>query len=735
MNLRNRPSIGKDMAVAGIVFLLGFLFLPSLSFEFLNWDDRYYIHMNGWLLNLSWSNAIGVFVHPYFSNYHPLTMLSYMVDYHFFGLQPEGYRFENIVLHAATCVLSFAVMRVLGAQRIVAGMLAAIFAVHPLRIESVVWISERKDVLCNFFYVLAFLLWIIPTPGNNSARRLALWGVFACAVLALLAKPMAVTLPFVLLLFDAVWRRKSNAPRVALCAVLVALSIVLALVNQAAQEKALVANFPLWERLKVAAWSPVHYVIKTIVPYNLSPLYPYESRPTAQLPSALLGFLCSAGLVAAGIALIRRAPAIAFAILGGLLVLGPVSGVVAFGAAYAADRYSYLPTLVFLFGIAAAATPLLGDPRRRFAFASVGVVLLISFSAVSLSVMMHWQSSATLWARVLAIYPDSAKAQTNAIHARATEGAPDEASGIDAPPALQSNTQISELTVSSLVKERKFAEAMAAAKKISDKPTSLYWQASVARATNDLETALRVAKEMAHERKAPARQRAAVALALAALDQREAAIAILDTIDEPTVDGAAAWGQIARFTRNPNARVEAAERALAIFPAEFTALQALVVADPPTSLSHATAKALMRAARHPAADQSTRVYAWARLGAIAQKEDSVLAHEYFTKAFDIHFPDRMGKKERAQVLAYAAYQSEELKHDTHIATQLYVRALEFDPVNIDALQNLAILCIRIGKRKEALELLTTASEHYPDDPTIAANLARLKEDLARDGAN
>ncbi|MCC6548082.1 hypothetical protein IT570_13025 [Candidatus Sumerlaeota bacterium] len=725
------PPRLRDFLLAAILFILGlFAFWEGLHYDFLNWDDRTYIHQNAWLLNLSTRNIAGVFTHSYFSNYHPLTMLSYMVDFHFFGYTSTGYHLVNMLLHAATAAVAFALLRALGGGRIVSFLLVAVFAQHPLRIESVVWISERKDVLCAFFYASSLLLWVL----HGRARRwsvLLLVGAILCALLSLLSKAMAISLPVIFVLHDVLFRRRFDLQRAVACAFLLIVSVIIAYANHQAQDTALIVDSPLWERLKVAAWSPLHYAMKTIAPVKLCALYPYELRPTRDSSLALLGFAFSGALLAAAVAFWRRAPFITFAILAALVALGPVSGLIAFSSAYAADRYSYIPTLLLIAGLAPAMTPIINTPHRKRICLLAGFVLCCAAKVTSLSVVEHWKNSEALWARVLAIYPDSRKAQLNAFHAKATEG---EQQGQVAADVVERNTlgeftQTSELHVSALLKAGRLPDAMKAAEAIADKPTSLFWQARVVRRSRDVASARRIATELASQPTATSDQRAEVALALAAVGENAAARKLLEAIEEPTLSGAVAWGMIAQQATAAGERLSAAKHALEIFPAEFSALQTLVQVDPPDSLAHPTARALRRAVRHPAADPGTRVFAYANLGRLALKTDSIAAHDYYEKAFDVKFPDGVPAADQARTLAYAGFIAEEVKRDTYVATRMYIRALELDPANLDALQNLSILCIHAGKKHEALEILTKAHEYHPNDEDISANLKRLQEEM------
>jgi hypothetical protein len=329
------------------------IFLPSLHYEMLNWDDEYYVLSNPWLLNFSWGNITGLFTHSYFSNYHPLTMISYMVDFQLWGYEPAGYRAVNLVLHGATVVIGYLLLRALGGARWLSFFLMLFFAVHPLRLESVVWISERKDVLAGLFYTLALLFWVKGSRTTESHHSRAwITAAVVAVVLSLFSKAMAVSFPFVVFLHDMLLHRDRVKPRVPVYLLLVALSVLFMWANMQAQTEARADWVPLSWRIKVAAFAPVHYGWKTLLPVGLSPLYPFELRPTQHWWAVVLAVVVNLIALAAVILCWKRRPLVAWGLLSAAIVLGPVSGIITFGAAWAADRYSYLPTLVLLAGLA-----------------------------------------------------------------------------------------------------------------------------------------------------------------------------------------------------------------------------------------------------------------------------------------------------------------------------------------------------------------------------------------------
>jgi len=711
------------------------LFLPSLPYEFLNWDDHVYIHGNPWLLNLTWENVVGVFRFPYFSNYHPLTMLSYMVDFQFFGYEPEGYRAINIALHAMTVGTMFALLRAMGVPTRLTALFVLFFAVHPLRVESVVWVSERKDVLCGLFYTLAIFCWVKGT-GRIGGRWVWLGGAALCTVLALLSKAMAVSLPLVLLLWDVLYRRGELLRRLPLHGALLCLAVLFAIWNKAAQSGAVIEGVPLWDRLALAAWAPVHYSMSTVWPAGLTALYPIELRPSQSLPFSLLGAgFCVVALVVV-VRSLQRAPEVAFGLLAAALCLGPVSGIVVFGGAYAADRYSYLPSILLFAGFAVYTGRLLASASSgtKTALAVGALVICAAMAIVTVRTMPHWRTSETVWARVLAVYPDSTKAQFNQLHSRLRgEGEPPSADEVasERQARFKDVWQAQELLVSRLLVEKRFDEALAATEGLPERAMALSWQIRILREKNDLagmkETALAV---LALD---PPGNQAEAALALLDAGDEQRAEEALSSFEQPSAAAAAVWGRFARVVaaRGDDQKTEQyGRRALAIHPAESNAVE--VLGDNFTRLGRLEeARAIYRkAARHPAATASLRCLALTRWGMIERRlaPGTQRAAELFEEAFSIEPPPDASPADRAALYNYMGFRAEEAG-GREVAEGLYRRAIEAVPDHAEALQNLAIVLISQNRKADALGYLERAAAAAPEDETIRANLDRLKGEL------
>lgn len=666
----------KDLAAGlWLAVISVFVFLRSVSYEALSWDDRMYIDENPWLLNLSLENVVGVFRHPFFANYHPVTMLSYMVDFQWFGYQPAGYRAENILLHAAVAVAGYALLRVMGGSTPVAFFAMTFFAVHPLRVESVVWISERKDVLCGLFYTLSLLCWV---PGGRGEKRDALLGAasVAFAVLAMLSKAMAISLPLVMLLHEYLLREAGARKRLVVPFVLLGCAAAVAIANRAAQETAVLVDFPLWERLKVAAWAPVHYVYTTLWPARLSPFYPIESRPSRHLPWALLGFAVTAALLAGAWRWRRTAPPVAFAILAGGVAMAPVSGLVAFGSAYAADRYTYIPTLLVLAGLA----PWLGRqlegraPRVRAGSAIAAAIACACLLAVCWRQVPVWSSTESLWKHVLSIYPEASTGRTNLLHARTRAGTAEPGDTLFDFPG---DRKVSEFQVLRLIQAGRHREAIDGARRIEQRASSLYWQLRAAREADDRELMETLARDLAREPSVDAEQRAEAGFALVLLGDLDEGEEVLSAIPVPTITGTFAWGHLAAASPDGAQQERAARRSLAIFPGQGDALTVLFRVLRDRGEIGEARRILQRAARHPVVEPAVRLMTWKRLMELDEAEglEPGRAAEEYHRALHPEVSGSDPAEARADALASAARIASEcgLVED---ALRLYREALE-----------------------------------------------------------
>jgi tetratricopeptide (TPR) repeat protein len=407
---------------------------------FVNFDDGTYICNNSQVRNgLTWHGVAWAFTTTHANFWHPLTWLSHMLDCEIYGLNPAGHHLTNLLLHMANALLLFLVFHRMTHAVWKSAFVAALFALHPLHVESVAWASERKDVLSTLFWILTMGAYAsyVEAPG---AKRYLL--VLVCFVLGLMAKPMLVALPFVLLLLDywplGRWRFKPMAhahpPQVEdlthikdqgkrvthllvekgpLLVFAVAFSIVAFLAQEHGGATKSFASFPMEVRVANALLSYVGYMGKMLWPKNLAVFYPHPGITVTMWQAAMAGLL----LAALSVLTIRLAKGRPYLPVGWLWYLGtlvPVIGLVQVGDHSMADRYTYVP-LIGLFIVMAWGLPdmLARWPHQRAALATLTAGLLAALVICSRLQVRYWQDSITLFQHALCVAPDNPPAHTN----------------------------------------------------------------------------------------------------------------------------------------------------------------------------------------------------------------------------------------------------------------------------------------------------------------------------------
>ena len=353
---RVRPGLLVPALLAAVTLLL---FLPILRFGFLNWDDNGYLTANKPLQSLHGLELLRWAFHGHVANWHPLTWLVHAGAWRAFGDRPAGHHAISWLFHGANAALFFLVaerlLRVAGeraewARATLASSIAAalVFALHPQRVESVAWVAETKDVLFVFFSLLAILAWLAALDPSDPARRdrRTTWLAFAFGFLALLSKPMAVTLPAVLFLVDLfVFRdrplRELVPVRMKALAPLWAAAIGAALLETRAAGEHFVAadHVSRSERLLLALRAPGHYLLGFLAPVDLSPLDPLREAATPS-PANWLRIGLTVGITLLALVFLRRGLALAW--LAAVAMLGPVLGLFQVGPQGSADRFTYL---------------------------------------------------------------------------------------------------------------------------------------------------------------------------------------------------------------------------------------------------------------------------------------------------------------------------------------------------------------------------------------------------------
>ncbi|MBA4147150.1 MAG: tetratricopeptide repeat protein [Verrucomicrobia bacterium] len=427
-NASEKLSLGRFAPVA-FGFLLTFailvVFSPLLKSDFINFDDPHYVTENPRVSEgFTWPNVKWAFTESHSGNWHPLTWMSHMLDCEMHGLRAGGHHFTNILLHALNSLLLFACFRRMTGAFWRCALVAWLFALHPLHVESVAWISERKDVLSTFFGLLSLWFYIRfvhrqsgagwKTPGAPAAYSLAL----IAFALSLMSKPMLVTFPFVLLLLD-VWPFKRGAwftvekagkenvgkisPLIIEKLPFFALSIVACLITVLTQKSGgavqSIEKYSLEHRIGNTIISYVRYLEKTFWPTDLAIFYPYQ---TWNVWLVVAAFLLLLGITVFGVRILKKHPFVAVGWFWFLGMLVPVIGIVQVGEQAMADRYAYVPVVgIFVAVIWAIHARTKMKFRKPVFMAGAAVAVLLAFLTHGQAKL--WRDSETLFQHALSV--------------------------------------------------------------------------------------------------------------------------------------------------------------------------------------------------------------------------------------------------------------------------------------------------------------------------------------------
>ncbi|MEO5802757.1 MAG: tetratricopeptide repeat protein [Verrucomicrobiota bacterium] len=428
-NAKTFPS--KWVICLVLVFSIFALFYQVVDYDFVNYDDSGYVGDNVHVQNgLTRDGIIWAFTTGHMSNWHPLTWLSHMLDMEIFGPKPGAQHFTNILFHALNSLLVFLVFEKMTGALWRSGFAAALFALHPLHVESVAWISERKDLLSTFFWMLTIWAYVVYAENKLRKKNRAANTKFPRSfyflsllffTLGLMSKPMVVTLPFVLLLLDIWplqrlqlpqekgrinldWRGLSRlfAEKLPFFTLTIGASIVTFIVQKKGGAVSSLAGLSMISRIENSVISYVRYIGKTFWPNDLSILYPHPgSWPLGPVIAASLFLL---GVSALAIWLARSR---AYFLVGWFWFLGtlvPVIGLVQVGMQSIADRYTYIP-LIGLFG---ALTWGAADVFSRWNFPKVALgmgagIILFCCAALTKTQVGYWRDSETLFGHAIKV--------------------------------------------------------------------------------------------------------------------------------------------------------------------------------------------------------------------------------------------------------------------------------------------------------------------------------------------
>ncbi len=426
------PGRGDGWTVFGVCAFLAIItfvvFGQTLGYDFINYDDDDYVYENPVVQKgLTFHGFAWAFTSHY-SNWHPLTWLSHMLDCQLYGLNSGDHHLTSVLLHAATAISLFLVLRRMTGALWRSAFVAALFAIHPLHVESVAWVSERKDVLSGLFFMLTLWAYVRYVRASKPLIYYLLTMLFFA--LGLMSKPMLVTLPFVLLLLDYWplnrWRAGNSKQLIIEKLPLFGLAAALCVVTLFAQREAM-SSLPLSIRIGNALVSYAVYLEQMFWPAGLIAFYPY-ARHGLELWEIIVSLIFLSAVSALAIALRRKSP---YFLVGWLWYLGmlvPVIGILQVGLQAHADRYTYLPQIGLYIALAWATVDLCAGWRyRREILGGCSAIILAALIFCAHRQTTYWRNSEVLWAHALACTPDNFVVRTKLGFMLLNEGKADEA--------------------------------------------------------------------------------------------------------------------------------------------------------------------------------------------------------------------------------------------------------------------------------------------------------------------
>lgn len=413
--------------IGGIVlFLFTFiLFSPTLKYDFVNWDDDVNITENETIQKLDKEHVKAIFTTSVIGGYNPLTTLTFAIEYHFVGEKAGLYHFNNILLHALCTLLVFILFYRLGLSFFSSFLIALLFGMHPMRVESVAWITERKDVLFGTFFLSSLILYLRYLKEQKALYFILSLFVF---VLSLLSKIQAVALPLVLLLIDYWFKRDVSKKLILEKIPFFALALLTGIVGihfLGQQEMLEVGTtYPLAQRLFIGSYSFMVYLVKSVFPYEMSAIYPY--------PSELKGIYYLSMIPALFIVVIslmkwKSHRNLFFGVFFFVFNIVFLLQVVGAGQGFLADRFTYIPYIGLFFIYVLFIEKLLANRNINKAMVYVPLIGYLLFLTVRTSSQIKvWENGETLWTNVIEIKPN-ATAYNNLGRYYRTQGEPDKA--------------------------------------------------------------------------------------------------------------------------------------------------------------------------------------------------------------------------------------------------------------------------------------------------------------------
>jgi tetratricopeptide (TPR) repeat protein len=418
MNFTNKKTKGFAL-LAIVVLCTAFTFAPIRDNTFTTFDDNTLVTENPFVKNLSLENIKVFFTQSFVDHYHPLVMVSFALEYRFSGLNPRAYYRDNLIVHLLNCVLVFVFLFALTGSTGCAFFVSLLFGIHPMHVESVAWISERKDVLYTFFFLAGLVTYLRYCAKNRAP--VYYWATVILFTLSLFCKSMAVTFPPALLLIDYFRGRTfdrrtfvEKIPFAVLSAVFIGGIIHIQFSGAHAENQGRV--FAFLPNILTACHGITFYLEKLLYPVSLSALYP--ALPASAVMgefSYWMSVVAVGGIVFAAFTIRKVHRDVTFGLLFFAVTISPVLQIVPSGMAFAADRYTYVPYLGLFFIVARYGRRFYRDLRgySRVLLLAVMLAAIVAFGVLSWHRCSVWKNTLTLWQDGFLKYPNSAQVCNN----------------------------------------------------------------------------------------------------------------------------------------------------------------------------------------------------------------------------------------------------------------------------------------------------------------------------------
>ncbi len=400
------------IAMAAILFLTIIIYSNSINNEFVNWDDTQYVVNNGNIKSLSSENINSHFSTFFHGHYHPLTLISLSLDFQIFELKAKGWHIHNLLLHLLNILLVFVFIYKLSDKKITALIVAGLFAIHPLAVESVAWISERKNLLYTFYFLLSLIMYVKYVKSSFKIKYLLL--AFLFFALSLLSKSSAIVLPIVLIIIDIYLKNKIIKRNIIEKIPFIALSVLFGILALKAQAEFDTGSVKYYDRIYYSCFALWFYFKKFFIPVNLAASHPYPDVHDGSLPSVFYAspvfiLIIIGVLIFAWIKFKSFRNILTFGLMFFLTNISLIAIKYPTGPNFMAERYTYVPYLG-LFFIIAFLTQLSYEklkPSRKNIPIVILLAISIFFAASTYQRTKVWNNSINLFSDVIKKYPDN----------------------------------------------------------------------------------------------------------------------------------------------------------------------------------------------------------------------------------------------------------------------------------------------------------------------------------------